>query len=396
MPDEKQQTLLRHLGEALAAGTLVKCSLGSYRGGEPDLKQVLIRPVTIRSQPMLSFVYRYATRDITKNLPPPAGIETIAGMLAADFHAAHLFTTAQDVQWERRPRGSTLACSPPTHREPPSAAHDRRKRRCVEPHALYLQRLGVTDTAGNVLPRMQAKFRQIDKFIEIVDAAWAASPLAERKQISVVDMGCGKGYLTFAVHDYFTSVRGMQARVTGVEQRSELVAQCSTIAREAGCAGLEFHAGRISDYPLGPVDMLIALHACDTATDDALQRGVAAGAAIIICAPCCHKQVRPQMAPDAALQPALKHGILLERQAEIVTDALRALLLEYAGYTASVFEFIASEHTDKNIMILAVKRRRAQYQQPILNQIAALKRVFGIREHYLEPRLLGSAPATSD
>jgi hypothetical protein len=165
-------------------------------------------------------------------------------------------------------------------------------------------------------------------------------------------MGCGKGYLTFAV----STLLGDRAQVTGIEARPELVALANRVAVAQGLdARLTFAAGSIAETALAPVDILIALHACDTATDDALAKGIAAGARLMLVSPCCQKELRPQLTAPAVLSDALRHGILQERQAEFVTDALRAQLLEWAGYRTRVLEFVSTEHTAKNLMIVAVK-----------------------------------------
>ena len=199
---------------------------------------------------------------------------------------------------------------------------------------------------------MAAKFRQIQKFAEILSPLLGESGLADQPSVSVADMGCGKGYLTFAV----AQLLGSRGKVRGIEARPDLVELCNRIARENGFASnLEFTAGSIADTHLEKIDVLIALHACDTATDDALAQGVNLGAKLLVVSPCCQKELRPQLHSPAVLSVALRHGIFMERQAEFVTDALRAQILEWAGYRTKVFEFISTEHTAKNLMISAVK-----------------------------------------
>ncbi|PYS76076.1 MAG: hypothetical protein DMF66_16675 [Acidobacteria bacterium] len=200
-------------------------------------------------------------------------------------------------------------------------------------------------------------------------------------------MGSGKGYLTFAVYDYFNNALGVRATVEGVEARPELVELCNETARRAGFDRLSFQTGYIEDFGLSATDILIALHACDTATDDALFKGVSAGASIIITAPCCHKELRPQMRPPEPLRGVLRHGILLEREAESVTDSLRALLLEQAGYKVKVFEFVSTEHTRKNTLIAAVRLEGTSDREEALGEYRALKEFYGIREQRLEKLL---------
>jgi SAM-dependent methyltransferase len=269
-----------------------------------------------------------------------------------------------------------------------SVAHDRQKRRRLDPGRPFLQALGITDARRAVLPSMSHKWKQINRFLEVFDHVFKGSALEGRRGIHVVDFGAGKGYLTFAIHDYLRNTRGMEARVTGVELRPGLVEFCNEVAGRLTCEGLTFRQGSLADAEAMEMDVMIALHACDTATDLALHRGIRAGASILLCAPCCHKQIRPQMTAPAVLQPVLRHGVHLGQEAEMVTDSLRALLLESVGYQVGVFEFISLEHTDKNKMISAVKRGGAVDRGKALAQVEALKAFYGIREQELE-RLMG-------
>lgn len=175
--------------------------------------------------------------------------------------------------------------------------------------------------------------------------------------------------------------------MTGVEQRPELVGLCNDLARSAEFDGLNFVRGTIADIDPGEVDILIALHACDTATDDALFKGVTAKAEIIVAAPCCHKEVRPQITPPEMLSGILKHGIMLERTAETITDGLRALLLERSGYTTKLFEFIATEHTPKNNMLVATRNAKRSNTDKVDWQIREIKSLYGIDKQRLEELL---------
>jgi hypothetical protein len=199
----------------------------------------------------------------------------------------------------------------------------------------------------------------------------------------VLDMGAGKGYLTFATAAFFRD-RGVEAEVIGVEARADLVELTNRVARETGFAGLRFERGAIGEFAAeGTVDLLIALHACDTATDDALHQGIRAQASLILAAPCCHREIRAQLAPPPVLRDVLRHGILAEREAEIVTDGIRALLLEIHGYKAGVFEFIAPEHTGKNLMIAAHRRAQPPDAAPLRGRLGELLAFYGIREQHL-------------
>ncbi len=188
---------------------------------------------------------------------------------------------------------------------------------------------------------------------------------------------------------------GVRAEVIGVELRADLVELCNRSARQHQIAGLSFEQGDVVNHPIGAIDIMIALHACDTATDHAIHKGIAAGAQIILCSPCCHKQIRPQLRSPGLLRPMLQHGIHLGQQAEMITDSLRALLLEAHGYRTQVFEFVALEHTSKNKMILAVRRDKPAPADELFAQIREIKDFYGVREHCLE-RLLTAAAESAD
>lgn len=396
MSDARVEEFLSALKTSLEGGTFVRLTLSKYRGAEAGLRNVYVRPVEIGGEERLAFLRRYKTKDSVTNLTFEEGLEAVRGMLGEEFLGGHLFTTESDARIEfNRKRESKLSAHPPTFTERPAVEHDRKKRRFVEAEGnVYLRALGVTNERGEVKPGMADKFRQINKFIETLSGLFDASPLKGRREVSVVDVGSGKGYLTFAVYDYLNRQPGLEASVTGVEARAELVELCNRVAREAGFARLRFQTGLVEEFELPETDILIALHACDTATDEALFKGVAARASVIVTAPCCHKELRPQIEPPAPLRGVLRHGILLEREAESVTDSLRALLLEHAGYKVKVFEFISTEHTRKNTMIAGVKREgERQEGESAWRQFQTLKEFYGVREQRLE-RLLRANPST--
>jgi SAM-dependent methyltransferase len=263
--------------------------------------------------------------------------------------------------------------------------------------SVWLRGLGVTTAVGRIAGGMEAKYRQINRFIEVLKPLLPALSTENNGRLDVIDMGCGKGYLTFAMHEFLRRSGWNQARVRGIEARPELVELCNRVARDCGWESIRFEPGTIADTTVDKVDVLVALHACDTATDDALAKGIRAGASLILAAPCCHKELRPQLRPPTALAPALRHGILLEREAEFVTDALRAALLEWAGYDTKVFEFISPEHTGKNLMIAATRRDKPSNDAALAQRVRALAALYGIRSQRLAQQLsfvLADEPAS--
>lgn len=396
-PDPNQSTrqkFLTLLSNSLERDTFAKLVLAKYHGSEQDLLRVIARRLTLRGEPCLSFVYRYKTRDVTKNVTVAAGLEAIAEVLGSAFENAHLLTTTQEIQLAISRKGKiSLRIGHAEIRQTPSAKHDREKHGFLDLDRPFLAALGVTDAQHRLIPAMARKWKQINKFIEVLDHAFASSALQDANSIRVADFGSGKGYLTFAVEDYLRNTLGVSARVTGVEMRVDLVTLCNAAAQRLGIAALSFEPGDIANHASGPIDIMIALHACDTATDYAIHKGIRAGASIILCAPCCHKELRPQMHSPALLRPLLQHGIHLGQQAEMLTDGLRALLLEAQGYEAKVFEFVSLEHTSKNKMILAVKRVHPTGSEDARAQIRAIKEFYGVRAQCLETLLAADADA---
>lgn len=382
---------------ALADQQLVRLLLTKPSGAEPELERIEVRPLLLRGVAALSFVYRYKTRDITKNYPEAEGAELIHELLGTAFKIGHLFTSEEELQLAFSKKGKPLLTrSRAQHTTKPVQGHDREKQRYVELQRPFLTELGVTDQQRQLIPAMARKWKQINKFIEVFQKAFDSSELAAKNTVSVVDFGSGKGYLTFAIHDFLRHTRGLDAQVMGVELRENLTRLCNDAAEKLQLEGLAFRQGDVRHFAPQQIDVMIALHACDTATDYAIHMGIRSHASIIMCAPCCHKQIRPQMHNPPVLRPLLQYGVHQGQEAEMVTDALRALLMEAHGYDTQVFEFVSLEHTSKNKMILGVKRRQPRDPAEILAQIEGIKQFYGIKEQCLESLLRGEEVPCSD
>jgi len=311
-------------------------------------------------------------------------------LLISDFKSAYLSSANAEIQLEISKKGKLKITRHKVKESLDSQLqHDRDKKRFVDINRPFLTQLGITDKQHTLIPAMSRKWKQINKFIEVFSQALAVSPHSKEEAINVVDFGSGKGYLTFAIHDYLRHSLHNDAQVTGVELRQGLADLCNETAATLDHHGLSFVCGDVKTHAPKQTDVMIALHACDIATDYAINYGIQANAAIIMCSPCCHKQIRPQMHSPALFKPMLQYGVHLGQQAEMVTDTLRALFLEAYGYTTKVFEFISLEHTNKNKMILAIKKQphNTQANAEILRQIADIKDYYGIKEHCLETLL---------
>ena len=338
----------------------VKLSLGAYKGTEAELKNIYVRRVRIKNKEKLSFTYHYKTRDIIKNYVLSEGASKIRDYMQNGFCAATLYTTECDMVLDINNAGKAkLKKAPASNTQLLSSDHNREKKRLIAAEGKsYLHVLGVTDAAGNVLKNSQDKYRQINKYVEILDGLIKDMPTGN--PIKVLDMGSGKGYLTFALYDHMVNTLGFAAELVGVEQRADMVALCNKIAGDSGFEKLHFVQSSIENFDSAGTTILIALHACDIATDHAIYKGISAQAELIVAAPCCHKQIRRQIEKNKvnnALDFLMKHGIFVERQAEMVTDGLRAMMLEYQGYSTKVFEFISDAHTPKNVMIVATRNK---------------------------------------
>ena len=383
------------LRDSLERQTFVKITLSRGRGAS-GLRNVYGRIVELKSGAAISCTLRYATRDVTRNETLADAPGALEKWLTNDFDEAHLFTTTGDWKLRAEHGGEwKMKAARPVFSAALATAHDRPKVRAIA-NAQFLVKLGVTAPDGTARAGMADKLRQVERFVEIlghlVDGSTVGngSAMREAQTVRVCDMGAGKGYLTFATHEFFRA-RGVKAEIAGVEQRGDLVEKTNRIAADLKLEGLTFVQGTIGAFTLPEnLDVLIALHACDTATDDALAAGVRAGAKLIVAAPCCHKEVRREFSPPEILRGVLRHGILAERQAELLTDGIRALALEAAGYSASVFEFISNEHTGKNVMIAATKRDVPGDGSAARAELRALMDFFGLRSQRLVA-LLGIA-----
>ena len=374
--------------KSLKDATFVKATLGNYKGPDEHLQRVNLRLIETKKGQRLYFLYHYETRDTAKNYDFAEGLRLVEKLLSEGFASGHLFTTEHDYQLSIGRKGrSRLNIAKPTVRSRPAAEHNREKATLIDASAFYLKALGITDDSGRVRDKQQDKWRQINKFVEILASLVDKSALKDRAALNIVDMGSGKGYLTFAAYDYFSSTRGLAVTMTGVDTRDNLISLCSDIAKACEFDSLRFVRGSIDSYELDSTDILIALHACNTATDDALHKGITAKAELIVAAPCCHQEIRPQIKPPAYLKDVLRHGVLLERTAETLTDGLRSLLLERSGYGVKMLEFVPVEHTPKNNMLVATHLLKPKDPDTIAAQIADLKTTFGIEHQRLEELL---------
>lgn len=353
----------------------------------PD--RVTVRPVAIRGVPGYQIAQRIGRREVHENVDAEALVSRIEAWFGPHFLDGTLRTATADIVFRHDRRGGVRVETQPAERPPPDTAHDR-TRNYVIPEGTpcpFLVEIGVMTPDGRVRAPLRRKFRQINRFLELVQDVVPHLPPGP---LRVVDFGCGKSYLTFALHHLLVAIHGRDVQVTGLDRDADVVRTCRGVSQRLACTGLEFREGDIASHrPDGPVDMAVSLHACDTATDDALARAVAWRAKVVLAVPCCQHELAPQLAADV-LSPLLRHGILRDRCAAEVTDALRGAALEACGYAVQIVEFVDLEHTAKNVLIRAVRRtgpsdaelravRRAEYR--------ALKEFLGIGRTRLDAGL---------
>jgi SAM-dependent methyltransferase len=315
--------------------------------------KVTVDPVELRGETAFRFTTHLADRATHENLAPEAARERL-GVLLADYGQGLLQTA--DADWQIL--GDTVLRRPPS-RPTATRAHDRSKRYLLEEGTPvpFLVELGVMTPDGRVRKSRYDKFRQVNRFLELVDDV--VPSLRPEGTLRIVDFGCGKSYLTFAIHHLLTELRGRDVEIVGLDLKEDVTAACASLAERSGAAGLRFERGDIASFDAGgEVDLVVSLHACDTATDEALAQAIRWEADAILAVPCCQKEAYRQL-ESSLLAPLLRHGLAKERFAALVTDTLRAQLLELAGYRAQLVEFVGLEHTAKNVLIRATKGKPA-------------------------------------
>jgi hypothetical protein len=375
------------LEQALKNDTLVKMTLSKPVDKNNALRNVYVKPILLKNNKMYQFTYRYERRDETKNHNVGQTLEVLKDMIPEAFQNVTLFTMTEDVTLLVSKKGKpTVLCKKTQENRDLDLSHDHEKQRLIDPKNPWWHLLGLTTADGKVMSDMQHKFKQICKYVEIVDGVMRQTKFDDT--IHIADMGAGKGYLTFALYEYLTANYDKKILMEGVEIRPELVEKINTIiekCKEAwpSVSTMRFVQNSIEDYKPEQLDVIIALHACDTATDDAILKGIRNNAKLIICAPCCHKQIRREMEKSGKTDSITKYGIFLERQAVMVTDAIRALVLEYCGYKTQVMEFIEIDNTPKNVLLVGRKSDKAVDKQAVAAQIRTLLEQYGIGEHYL-------------
>ncbi len=382
------------LDASLVDGSYLGTTLSQRRGNDaPD--RLVVRPTTVKGTVVFQWASRIADRETHENLPAEPTGRRIRELLGRSYGRAHVFTVDADFDVSVAADGKLRVRRSGPSRAPVSLQHNRAKSHVLPEHepTPFLVEIGVMTTAGKVKASKQHKFRQINRFLELVGDVIPHLPATG--ELRVVDFGSGKSYLTFALYHLLTRVHQRTVHIQGLDRRAEVIADCRRIVERLGCPGLDFRVGEIGDEPLeSTVDLAVSLHACDTATDDALARAVAWQAAVILAVPCCQHELARKI-HMAQLDPLHRQGILHAQFASLVTDALRAQALEACGYKTQVLEFIELEHTAKNLLLRGVRRAEPdRADESVAEEYSDLKRSLGLDEIAAD-RILAAAQKKS-
>ena len=366
--------------QALSQGKLAACILSKVRSKQNPYQKVSVRPLILRGKLNYQFAYHYPTKELHENVEPGETWEKIFSLLESEFRQGMFYTVEADWQVLISKKGAARVLQHAPSRKMPELEHDRRKNYLLQEGTPYpfLVELGVMNKEGRVLAKHYHKFRQLNRYLEVVaDCLPNLKQGEEEGPLQIVDFGSGKAYLTFALYHFLVQVEKFDVNIIGLDLKKDVVSFCNRVASRLGYEKLKFQQGDIKDFAAeGAGDLVVSLHACDTATDFALDRAVKWGAKVILAVPCCQHELFGQL-EQAQQKPLLEHGILKERAAALLTDAARAKLLEMVGYQVSVMEFIDMEHTPKNLLIRAF-RTTGQPQKQLEREYHSFREYWGI------------------
>lgn len=351
-------------------------------------RQVTVRPVLLKGSRHLQFSYLSQKQDLTRNYRGSEAESRLEEALALPFASIAVQSTSGQRLFQVTRSGKAIVHrSAATSEVVLDLAHDARKQLALpagRPDA-FLQASGIMDERGRIRPGMHDKFTQVNELLKLLAHTGELDQLSNRP-LQILDCGCGSAYLSFAVYHYLNDIRQLPACLVGIDVNETLIRKDNEQSAQLGFAGACFEQATILAYrPQVTPDIVLALHACDTASDEAIFQGVTSQAHLLLCAPCCHHHLQQQLHTVAPLGPILREGILKQRQGDILTDTFRALLLRILGYRTDVVEFVAPEHTDKNLLIRAV-RRGPLPDTSALGEYLALKAFWGVTP-YLETLL---------
>ena len=365
---------------------------GHQQGELATRTKVIIRPIVIKSEYQLQFEFHSTNKVVHKNHKLSEIEDKIDELLASPFKNIYIKTRQKDIQVQITKKGkASVREHPVLGQQELNLSHDRHKSKLISAteHPEYLKAIGFMTQDGVMKASMQGKFKQVNEFLKNLEQTGELAQLT--KPIQILDCGCGNAYLTFSTYYYLNHVLNLPTQLTGVDINTECLNKHDRTAKQLGWHDINFEVNNIIDFqPLTPPQIVLALHACDTATDDALAQAIKWQSSLIFSVPCCHNNLQTQLdrhTNPAVFEPVCQYGILKERLADILTDTFRSLLLNIMGYKVSVVEFISSEHTAKNIMIRAVKSKSLVDRDSSIERYKTLKQFWNVQP-YLEKLLL--------
>jgi SAM-dependent methyltransferase len=374
--------------------SLVQGTLSNLRRKIPNqASKVQVKPVMLKGKQHYQFTFTVGAKVLHENIEAEAASQKLIQLIQNEFKQVLLQAKDADYQIlaNKPTKASILKKLASKNSAQIELSHNRKKNYLLtEGKAVpFLVELGVMNAQGKVLAAKYDKFKQINRFLEMIDDI--TPHLNRGRRLEIIDFGCGKSYLTFALYHYLVHMQKLDIHMTGLDLKADVIASCSALASKLGFEHLNFRVGDINDYTeTEKVDMVVTLHACDTATDAALEKAVRWNAEIILSVPCCQHELYGQVT-NTALTPMLQHGIIKERFAALVTDSLRAQLLDLMGYKTQIIEFIDIENTPKNLLIRAVKQAEeveasTDFIQQKANEYLTFKKMLQITP-YLEKAL---------
>jgi SAM-dependent methyltransferase len=349
--------------EVVLEEDLIYGVLSNVRSGiEKTFKKLTIKPVLIKKEKKIQLEYTYEQKVKHENLSYTEAVDIVFGLLRTYFKQGMLYTVDADYQILISKKNKAKIIKQPPSRNTFDLAHNRKKNYIIEENkpCPFLQALGVMNPQGKVIAKMYDKFKQINRYLEIISDC--VPHLNSEKKINIIDFGCGKAYLTFAMYYYLVEIQKLDVNIIGLDLKTEVISNCQALAKQLNYKDLTFIEGDIKSFKdLDAVDMVVSLHACDIATDESLAKAVEWGADVILAVPCCQHELFKKI-HNTSMATLEKHGLIKERLSALITDGLRANVLEIMGYHTQVLEFIDMSHTPKNILIRAYKTDKSNQE----------------------------------
>lgn len=377
--------IIELLNKILNDDTLISVVLSKLKNKNTEFNKIDIKPVLIKDEKMLQITFNYNNKVTHKNINYYNSSEEIFDLIDKYFKHINIFTTEADYEILISKKGKYKVLKKKPSKSIVNLSHNRKKKYIIEENipCPFLIRLGVMNKQGKVFSNKYDKFRQINRFLEMISDTFSKIEINE--QFNIIDFGCGKSYLTFALYYYLKERLNLNVNIIGLDLKKDVISFCNDIATDLNYDNLKFIHGDIKDYnEINKVDMVVTLHACDIATDAAIVKAINWNAKIIMSVPCCQHEFFKKI-NNETLNPMLKHGIIKEKLSSLVTDSLRANVLEILGYSTQILEFIDMEHTPKNLLIRAIKSDKNN--KNAVEEYKKFKEFWNINNLYIEDAL---------